>query len=140
MNQTDEPANDRGWVKHVRTWGPAAGWAVVLFLLSAWPDPGGLGRIPISDKVAHVILYAVLGLALGYAWSREPRLIAHTVLIALGALYGVSDEWHQMYVPGRIADVRDWVADVVGLGVGYGAAVAVLGRVKNSDLNTKGPD
>ena len=29
-------------------------------------------------------------------------------------VYGASDEWHQYYVPGRYADVWDWVADIVG--------------------------
>ena len=95
-------------------------------------------RLPISDKVAHVCLYAVLGVALGYAWSRAPRLMAHTLLIAIGALYGVTDEVHQMYVPGRMADVRDWFADVAGLSLGYGTAVTVLGRVTSNEVDTTG--
>jgi VanZ family protein len=31
-------------------------------------------------------------------------------IAALGAI----DEWHQLAVPGRSADVRDWLADVIG--------------------------
>ncbi len=136
MVRTDESAKGEGFVYRLSTWGPAAGWAVVLFLLSAWPDPGRALMLPINDKVAHFCLYAVLGIALGYAWSRAPKLMAHTLIIALGALYGVTDEWHQWYVPGRVADVRDWVADVMGLLVGYGAAVAVLGRTRSSEKHT----
>ena len=30
------------------------------------------------------------------------------------ALYGLMDEVHQAFTPGRIADPLDWLADVVG--------------------------
>jgi len=30
------------------------------------------------------------------------------------AVYGASDEWHQFYVPERLAEVRDVVADTIG--------------------------
>ena len=30
------------------------------------------------------------------------------------SFYGATDEWHQSFVPGRDADVRDLVADAVG--------------------------
>jgi VanZ family protein len=39
------------------------------------------------------------------------------------ACYGVTDEWHQRYVPGRFPSVDDWVADALG------AAAAVIGLV-----------
>jgi VanZ family protein len=41
-------------------------------------------------------------------------------LIAVG--YGVTDEWHQSFVPNRHADVRDVAADAIGA---LAAAVAV---------------
>jgi VanZ family protein len=28
--------------------------------------------------------------------------------------FGASDEWHQSFVPGRSAEVADWVADTAG--------------------------
>jgi VanZ family protein len=27
---------------------------------------------------------------------------------------GAADEWHQQYIPGRAAEVADWVADSIG--------------------------
>ena len=93
------------------SWGPAVAWATVLFLLSATPDPPGSGlfaRIPGGDKLVHLGLYAVLGGLL--AWGRRRHLRGasagpwlHAALILAGALYGVSDEWHQSFVPGRDA-------------------------------------
>jgi len=107
-------------------------------LLSAWRDPGGISWLPIGDKVVHAGLYSVLGLALGYGRSRVGRPVPHAVLLAIGALYGVTDEWHQMYVPGRLAEVGDLLADLVGLALGYGTAVAVLGRRKDREVDTNG--
>lgn len=128
--RTDDSTADHGLRNRLRVWGPAAGWAAVLFLLSAWPDPGGIPAFPFSDKVTHVGLYGILGIALGYGWSRSPRPIAHGILIALGALYGVTDEWHQVFVPGRVPDVADWLVDVLGLILGYGAVVVFIYRLK----------
>jgi VanZ family protein len=34
--------------------------------------------------------------------------------------YGVTDEWHQSFVPGRSADAIDLVADAVGAGLAAG--------------------
>jgi VanZ family protein len=36
--------------------------------------------------------------------------------------YGVTDEWHQSFVPNRQADVRDAIANAVGA---FGATVVV---------------
>jgi VanZ family protein len=33
--------------------------------------------------------------------------------VVLAALYGISDECHQLFVPGRQFDVRDMVADAL---------------------------
>lgn len=118
--------------ERLRAWGPAVGWAAVLFMLSALPQLGRAPTFPFSDKVAHLVLYAVLGAALAWGWSRAPRFVPHLLLLAVGALYGLSDEWHQMYVPGRVPDVFDWLADVVGLLVGYGATLQVVERVNGN--------
>ncbi len=74
---------------------------------------------PYSDKVAHAGLYGVLGLCLGIGRVRSLAPPPHYVLILAGVLYGATDEWHQVYVRGRSPDWTDWVADVVGVVVGY---------------------
>ncbi|WP_138120885.1 VanZ family protein [Bathymodiolus heckerae thiotrophic gill symbiont] len=30
------------------------------------------------------------------------------------SVYGMLDEWHQSFVPGRMSDINDWLADTVG--------------------------
>jgi VanZ family protein len=117
--------------KYLRSWGPAAAWAAVLFLLSSIHGTDGGPSVPFLDKIAHCVLYAVLGAALARGRSRAPSTVPHAVLLVLGALYGISDEWHQSWVPGRDPDPADWLADVVGLAMGYGTTMWFLGRTND---------
>jgi VanZ family protein len=111
-------------------WGPAALWAAVLFFLSAQPDPPGAGLfdwVPAGDKLAHVLLYAVLGALLAHG-QEERGGPSHRAVLALGALYGASDEWHQSFVPGREVSLLDWAADVSGVAAGYWIGLTLLRR------------
>jgi VanZ family protein len=99
------------------SWGPVVVYLAVIFIGSSFPAlpeiPGGL-----SDKAAHAAEYAVLGVLLtralaGPRWLSAPfPYIAGAVVLA-GA-YGLSDECHQLFVPGRTFDLKDLLADVVG--------------------------
>jgi VanZ family protein len=81
------------------------------------------------DYIGHGVSYAVLGallmraLAGGTLRGMRTGLILPAVLIA--AVYGVSDEFHQSFIPGRMASVSDIVADGVGALVGACAAACV---------------
>jgi VanZ family protein len=44
---------------------------------------------------------------------------------AVAILYGLSDEWHQSFVPGRTPDVWDLVVDAIGALTGIGIAIGV---------------
>ncbi len=98
-------------------WGPAASWAAVLFLLSELPPDAGGGPFPINDKVLHLAAYLVLGGALAWGGWRAGRPKAW-LLWLLGLSYGVLDEWHQAFVPGRDPSFGDVIADGVGVMVG----------------------
>jgi VanZ family protein len=114
----------------VLAWGPAVLWAAVLFLLSAQSDPPGsslLDLIPAGDKLAHFLLYAVLGALLAYGQGSEAK-VPHVALLGGGALYGASDEWHQSFVPGRQVSAADWVTDCCGVGAGYWVGLSLLRR------------
>ena len=97
--------------------------------------------MPISDKIVHGCLYGVLGVTLAWGWYRAPGSMQHVALLLLGAVYGLTDEWHQLFVPGRVADAGDWLADVVGLVVGYGTSTMLLGRKSDAiDVDMDGID
>jgi VanZ family protein len=93
-------------------------WMVVIFWLSASPDAQGsfwlLELIPFQDKGAHALTFGSLALLL-YLASRR-----YGLAFLLTALYGISDEIHQHFVPGRSADVTDWFADITGSALGLG--------------------
>ena len=109
--------------RRVRVWGPAWATMVLIFVLSSM---SGLGPIPggVDDGVAHALQYAVLaalllrGLA-GALW-RGVKVRAAALAVLLATLYGVTDEAHQWFVPGRTAEVTDLVADALGAAVAAG--------------------
>ncbi len=68
-------------------------------------------RIEGLDKVVHFAVYGLLATLvcrLGRGW----RAAAWSLLVV--SAFGVTDEWHQSFVPGRLAEVADWVADTLG--------------------------
>ncbi|MCK5742488.1 MAG: VanZ family protein, partial [Chlorobi bacterium] len=46
--------------------------------------------------------------------NMSSKQILLTVLI-FGVLFGLSDEYHQSFIPGRMAGIDDWIADTVGI-------------------------
>jgi VanZ family protein len=83
-----------------------------------------LGELPggVSDKSGHFIGYALLAVLLLRAFARGrlhdvtwPRV---ALAIVLATVYGVSDEFHQLFVPGRSADRYDVFADCAGATLG----------------------
>ena len=71
------------------------------------------------DKVVHGAIYLVLGLALAWAWYRGDATIPVGVFILIGFGYGVFDEWHQSFVPGRQASATDAAVDAMGVILGF---------------------
>ncbi|MDD2463405.1 MAG: VanZ family protein [Desulfobulbus sp.] len=97
---------------------PLLGVMSLIFYLSHLPGKSlHLPSIVNIDKVLHCLAYATLGVAylvaLSSQWRRSPRLVGVSVLLFC-FLYGVSDEFHQSFVPGRSVSGGDVVADVVG--------------------------
>ena len=78
---------------------------------------------------AHFIEYAILaGLMAGTLRTIAPRwAIALVVLVAasLSAVYGVTDEFHQSFVPGRDANIYDIGFDTLGSLFGASAWIPV---------------
>ena len=100
-----------------------AAYAVLIFIASSISQPPSLPEL-VTDKGLHGGLYGGFALvvlrALARRWDRV-TLLTGLGAIALVVLYGVSDEFHQSFVPGRTSDVADVIAD----GVGATAAVAI---------------
>lgn len=117
-------------------WAAAAFYAALIFALSSLSRPQDLlPPVLLSfDKLLHAAEYAVLGAVLARALGAGGRPPARVLAVAmlLGSLYGASDELHQAFVPGRSAEVVDWVADTAGAALGA-AAFAFLRRRGGAD-------
>jgi len=99
-------------------WVPAVLWMGVIFFLSSLPEEATPGRFIVSDKIAHASEYFILAFLILFALQRTTRLGFFTsfwVTLAWGALYAVSDEFHQLFVPTRHFDLRDLAADAGGV-------------------------
>lgn len=92
-------------------WAMVAAWMTAIFVVSSMPSsllPSG------APGLGHLIEYSVLGGLLVNAllptmsWRRA---VALAVLIA--SLYGIVDELHQYFTPGRNPEVLDWIIDTL---------------------------
>lgn len=88
----------------------------VIFGISSLANPFPQVTTRISDRILHVVEYAGLAVLLVRAFRREsaPWGAAIVVAFVLTSLYGATDEYHQAFVPGRVSDARDWIADTIG--------------------------
>lgn len=104
-------------------WLPALVYMALIFILSSIPTLASYSKhLPFRDKGAHFLEYAILGALTTHAAGRTfPELHRGRVFlfgVMLATLFGVSDELHQAFVPGRRADFGDIIADFLGAIVG----------------------
>jgi VanZ family protein len=71
-----------------------------------------------ADKIAHLLMYWVLAATVIYAFSESFKKRLPSVVVVLTVLfclfYGISDEFHQSFTPGRSVSVFDVAADFTG--------------------------
>ena len=98
---------------------PPAGVMAGIFFLSHQPgDVLPLPALPGLDKLAHFAVYGLLAATLIRACRptirqvRPGRVVAVTILGCL--LYGLTDEFHQSFIPGRFVSLQDILADTLG--------------------------
>ena len=89
--------------------------------LSGEQSPPTPGFIPSFDKLAHFCVFGLLATLLFRLVPPTSRTARIAILVILAvSLFGLSDEIHQSFTPGRFVEFADWVADTLG------ATVAVL--------------
>lgn len=71
------------------------------------------------DKIQHIFLYFGFGILLYLTFfnSEKYSFKKHATIFAIvvGVLYGITDEYHQSFVPGRVASTADIFANSIGL-------------------------
>jgi hypothetical protein len=121
-----------GALARLWAWLPPVAYGVAIFWASSSPNPFpfAVGRFLSQDKLLHAIAFAGLGAVLVRTLRLAgvpPRAWVALATIAASA-YGLLDEWHQSFVPGRSPDPRDWIADTLGALAGAALAAALLRR------------
>lgn len=97
-------------------WIPAVFWMGVIFYLS---DQTGseLGSLfPFLDNFnwGHYVAYFILALAVYWAIHHRNWKYAKWYVVIFCVIYGITDEWHQSFVPNRTPDLRDLVNNTIG--------------------------
>lgn len=95
-------------------------WPVIAIILLT---PLPFDFISRSDLLGHFLLFAVMTITT-VTFARNRAQIV--MLAVLATAYGVALEWGQGYVPGRMFDSADAVANMVGGIAGCLGALAVL--------------
>ncbi len=97
-------------------WAAVLTWMGLIFFLSAQPQlPELTPSAPSVQEIAgHLAVYFVLALLV--RWALAGAGVRHAIWWAIGfcALYGISDEFHQSFVPHRNPALGDWANDVLG--------------------------
>jgi VanZ family protein len=116
----------------VRNWAPAAAQMAAIFVFSSFPRLPSL-PVGLAGYTGHFIGYALLGALAtrGFAraqWTGVSSAAGWRALL-LSTAYGITDEFHQSFVPGRTPTVSDWCADTFGAAFGIALVMWVARRV-----------
>jgi VanZ family protein len=109
---------------------------------SILPQPKGILGF---DKIQHLIAYLVLAGTIGPWISpefwRTRRVLAFILVTIITSAYGVIDEIHQYFTPGRDCNVWDWIADTLGAVLGSAAImwtnICLLNKRKMNKANVR---
>lgn len=107
---------------------------LILFILTSLPGKEAI-TIGVNDKIEHFGAYGLLSaiLYLNLFFQEKFKLLSKypaTFTIIVASLYGMLDELHQLFVPGRSADVIDWLADSIGAVLGVIIIRFILQKIR----------
>ena len=99
-------------------WVPVIIYALFIFYLSSISFTLKRKPFPNYDKVLHFVIFGILCVLLSRALKVTVRdglkTYVPVLAILLTIVYGIFDEYHQIYTPMRRADIEDVFADGLG--------------------------
>ena len=104
-------------LKFLKFWFPAFFYSGIIFYVSGLPGSVIPPQINLFDKLCHVAEYMGLGFLTGRAMKGTagfPSKKVRFLVVLFCFFYGLSDEFHQMFVPGRDFSFGDVAADAIG--------------------------
>lgn len=97
---------------------PFIAWCLFIFTVSSIPQARIPNLVNYSDKIVHAGVFFTLCWLAHVAFYFQPiRFVKqHSLVLAFCfvVLFGVSDEYHQMFTPGRTSEIWDLMADATG--------------------------
>ena len=103
---------------YIIVWLPTIAYCALIFYLSSQEIPIKVNLFPMQDKAIHLIEFGVLSVLFFFSLSKSmPGYNMKTVAvlaIVFSGLYGISDEFHQYFIPGRNSSIGDVIADFIG--------------------------
>lgn len=117
---------------------PLVVYWLILFIATSIPVDF-IPAVGVSDKFNHFFAYMVLSVLLYFTFSFQTRseiLKKHPAIMTtlVGSLYGIVDELHQMLIPGRSAELLDWIADFLGTLTGMLLARLLYQKFNSMDI------
>ncbi len=107
---------------------PLLFYCLLIFFLSGQSDLDSVSPVAIPDKIAHLVEYSGFGFLLMRLLrylEPEAEFVKHLIwVLSIALLYGLSDEFHQLYVPNREFSWMDMLAD--GAGGYFGARIWMI--------------
>ena len=91
-------------------------------------------------KCAHMTEYAILALLVLTsiaAWRGRPVMKHYGMALLLAFLYACTDEFHQLFVPGRYGSIADVLLDTCGGAFGMFACLIVGNRKRKNGRSVK---
>jgi|GEM_PF-476307 len=119
QNPDNENRGTHCAMRWLSLWGPPILYMALIFCLSGIPDlPHPRGPFWSMDKLHHMAAYFGLTLLVFRASALWPIVTSPGAFVqsfVLASLYGITDECHQRFIPGRRCEMLDWIADVIGV-------------------------
>lgn len=122
-----------------RLW-PALVWALIIMLLTGlpgtyFPEVTSFWEWLTPDKAIHIFIFGVQAFLLLFAFGEQYSLVrnrlVYSSLLIITILFALLTEVLQAYVfIGRDGNVYDFIADVVGVGVGFVAYILYFKKKK----------
>lgn len=98
-------------------WLPVFIYAGLIFYLSSLSKPipdGILIEFSLRDKLLHIAQYFLLSFLLFRLFKFYDVSKAYLYAILIAIAYGITDEFHQIFVLGRVFSLYDVIADTIG--------------------------
>jgi VanZ family protein len=110
-------------------------YALLIFLLSSLPGNVAPGPVFRFDLVLHFMEFGLFGFLLartGLVVVSRVSLAGCLPVLLIGLAYAGLDEWHQSFVPGRLMEFSDFLADSAGIFIGVGVQLWLMRRNKEN--------